>query len=118
MPNNNPHITTELHPSIVIEVVDDIGENKTNPHEISNSFPGPRRLEVRPLSTRTIDHEPTHLDVGLPRSLADELCREHVVYDPLTSEIASNRLPIFLSIIGGCCMAIFAALLLLYVAGK
>ena len=50
-------------PSIVIEIIEDIGEKETLPHSILPPT----------ASARSIDDEPTQVDKGLPRSLRDAI---------------------------------------------
>ena len=99
---------TPIDPSIVIEVVEDVGENETLPHSILPPT----------ASARSIDDEPTQVDKGLPRSLHDAIQRGQTTYEPHTAEVVTTDYrAIIFAVLGGIVLAFLMVSLLLYVTG-
>lgn len=96
-----------IDPSIVIEVIDDVGGKETLPHSILPAT----------ASTRSIDDKFAQADKGLPQNLSKE-AQSNQTSEPHTEEVATTRYrPIAYAVIGGVAVAILAASLLLYVTG-
>lgn len=110
--------------SIIIEVVEDIGENATIRHKPPERRRQPLFPPEPPTSKRFNDEEPTRLDRGLPTGLAADIDRGRTVYEPTTGEMDAveedpnnGRFLVAAAIVGGCLAALLAALILLYFIG-
>jgi len=99
---------TPIDPSIVIEIIEDVGGKETLPHSI---LPPTAK-------TRSIDDEPTQVDKGLPRSLRKEIQRGQATYEPHTEEVVTTDYrAIAYAVLSGIALAFLAVSLLLYVTG-